>query len=395
MIRTTPRRHSISRNLSLAGLISLNLAYATVADTIPASNSISAALQPFVDRRELAGAVVLVADREKILAIEAVGSADLEDGKAMPPNALFWIASQSKPITATALLMLVDEGKVTLDDPVSKYIPEFQDVWLAVDTSGDHRFLKRPTRQITVRDLLRHTSGMPFASIMERPTLDGLPLKVAVGSYVLTPLEYEPGTRYQYSNAGINTAGRIIEIASGQSYEDFLNSRLFRPLGMDDTTFRPNAEQVERLASSYKPGPGGKGLEKTTIGQLTYPLTNSDRQPMPAGGLFSTAKDVGRFCQMILNNGDFEGRRYLSETSIREMTRKQTGDQLQENYGLGWSTSGDGFGHGGAFSTNMNVDTKTGLITVFLVQHAGFPGEGSKCHGAFVDAARSHFRPNP
>ena len=128
MIRTTPRRHSISRNLSLAGLISLNLAYATVADTIPASNSISAALQPFVDRRERAGAVVLVADREKILAIEAVGSADLEDGKAMPPNALFWIASQSKPITATALLMLVDEGKVTLDDPVSKYIPEFQDV---------------------------------------------------------------------------------------------------------------------------------------------------------------------------------------------------------------------------------------------------------------------------
>ncbi len=358
-------------------------------------NPITAALQPFVDRHELAGAVVLVADREKILSLDAVGAADLENARPMPTNALFWIASQSKPITASALMILVDEGKVGLDDPVAKYIPEFQDVWLAVDTSADHRFLKRPARPITVRDLLRHTSGLPFASVMERPTLDRLPLTIAAKSYAMTPLEFEPGSKYQYSNAGINTAGRIIEITSGQTYEEFLETRLFRPLGMSDTTFTPNAEQIGRLATSYKPGEGGKGLEKITVGQLSYPLDDPSREPMPAGGLFSTARDVGRFCQMILNRGEFEGRRYLSEAAVAEMTKKQTGDKIPEGYGLGWSTGGESFGHGGAFSTSMNIDSKTGMVTVFLVQHAGFPGDGGKSQGAFAEAARARFATKP
>jgi CubicO group peptidase (beta-lactamase class C family) len=357
----------------------------------PGSSTIHDALQPFVDRKELAGAVVLVADPARVLCIEAVGSADIANAKPMPPDALFWIASQSKPITATALMMLVDDGKVVLDDPVSKYLPEFQEMWLLAESAPDHRLLKRPARPILVRDLLRHTSGLPFASALERPTLDQLPLRVAVGSYAMTPLEYEPGTKYQYSNAGINTAGRIIEVVSRQPYEEFLETRLFRPLGMSDTTFRPSTEQVGRLARSYKPAAGGSGLEETRIGQLFYPLDDRSRQPMPAGGLFSTAKDVGRFCQMILNGGRFEGRRYLSEASLREMTRKQTGDAIADEYGLGWGTGGGTFGHGGAFSTNMMIDPGRRLVTVYLVQHAGFPGEGGKSLGAFLDAARTEF----
>jgi CubicO group peptidase (beta-lactamase class C family) len=353
--------------------------------------SISAALQPFVDRHVLAGAVTLVADKEKVLSLETVGYADISASKPMRPDALFWIASQSKPITATALMMLVDEGKVSLDDPVVKYLPEFKDLWLAVEQDKEHVVLKRPKHAVTVRNVLSHTSGMLFRSALEQPTLDMLPLRVAVASYAMTPLQTEPGTKYLYSNAGINTAGRIIEVVSGTPYEVFLDKRLFEPLGMKDTTFWPNADQVARLAKSYKPNAAKTGLEETKIGQLTYSLGDRKRQPMPAGGLFSTAADIGRFCQMILNGGVFDGKRYLSEDAVKQMTTKQTGEALKDAYGLGWSTGGGVIGHGGAYATNMTIDPKRGLITVWMVQHAGFPGDGGQSRQAFQKAVQEKF----
>jgi CubicO group peptidase (beta-lactamase class C family) len=181
------------------------------------AKGIAPALQPFVDRHALAGAVTLVADKDKVLSLEAVGFADVAAGKPMRTDALFWIASQSKPVTAAALMMLVDGGKVSLDDPVAKYLPEFKDQWLAVEQDKDHVLLRKPKRPVTVRDILSHTSGMPFRSALEQPTLDLLPLRDAVRSYAMTPLQFEPGSRYQYSNAGINTAGRIIELATQPS----------------------------------------------------------------------------------------------------------------------------------------------------------------------------------
>jgi CubicO group peptidase (beta-lactamase class C family) len=355
------------------------------------ARSLSTALQPFVDSHALAGAVVLVGDRDRVLCVEAVGYADVATRTPMQTNALFWIASQSKPITATALMMLVDEGEVRLDDPVAKYLPEFKDLWLTVERDQDHLLLKRPAHPITVREILSHTSGMPFKSAMEEPTLDLLPLREAVRSYAMTPLQFEPGSKYQYSNAGINTAGRIIEVVSGMPYEAFLEKRLFEPLGMKDTTFWPNESELERLAKSYKPNAEKSDLEPITITQLKYPLNDRKRQPMPAGGLFSTAEDLGRFCRMILNGGVFEGKRYLSEAAVKEMTTRQTGENIKESYGLGWSTGGGSFGHGGAYATNMAIDTKRGLITVFLVQHAGFPAEGGKSQGVFRKAAEEQF----
>lgn len=185
---------------------------ALAGDKAPASSEITASLQPFIEGHSLAGAVTLVADKDKILSINTVGFSDVEARKPMRTDTLFWIASQSKPITAVALMMLVDEGKVRLDDPVSKYLPEFRDLWLSAEMDKDHLLLKRPSRTITVRDILSHTSGLPFSSVMEAPTLDALPLRDAVRSYAMTPLLFEPGSKYQYSNAGINTAGRVIEV---------------------------------------------------------------------------------------------------------------------------------------------------------------------------------------
>ncbi len=345
-------------------------------------------LQLFVDSHSLAGAVTLVATKDKILSLEAVGFADIGEKKPMKTDNIFWIASQSKPITAAALMMLVDEGKVNVDDPVEKYLPEFKDQQVLDGPDKDHNTLHAPKHPILVRNVLSHTSGLPFASPMEKPTLDLEPLSERVKSYAKLALNTEPDTKYAYSNAGINTAGRIIEVVSGMAYEEFLQKRLFDPLGMKDTTFWPNEEQIARIAKSYKPNKEKNNLEEIKIGQLLYPLNDKKRQPMPAGGLFSTAADVARFCQMILNGGEMGGKRYLSEAAIKQMTSKQTGE-LKDGYGFGWSTGGGGFGHGGAESTNMNIDPKSGLILVWMVQHAGYAGDGGKSQGVFNEAARA------
>jgi len=355
-------------------------------------SKITAALQPYLDKHELAGAVALVADKDKVLTCLAIGCADVAAKKPMEKESLFWIASQSKPITATALMMLVDEGKVNVDDAVEKYLPEFKGQMVAAEKDAEHVLLKKPAHPITVKNVLSHTSGLPFSSPIEKPTLDRLPLADRVRSYAMLPLDYEPDSKYQYSNAGINTAARIIEVVTDESFEQFLDERLFRPLGMKDTTFWPTSGQVARLAKSYKAGPGNTGLEETVITQVHYPLTDrAERYPMPAGGLFSTAADLARFYQMILNGGQLDGRRYLSAGAVEQMTTRQTPAKLQQSYGFGFQTGGNTIGHGGAYSTNSHIEKDRGLILIWLVQHAGFPGDGKTVQDAFRRAALESF----
>ena len=385
--------------------LSFAFLFALVAFAPPARAAdprVSDSLQPFVEKGTLAGAVVLVASPDKVLAVETAGFADREGKTAMKADDLFWIASMTKPMTAAGLMMLVDEKKVSLDDPVEKYLPEFKGQWVIALQDKDYAVLKKPGRAPTVRDCLRHTSGMPFGSALESPTIDKLLLKDAVRSYAITPLQYEPGTKYAYSNAGINTAGRVIEVVSGMSYEDFMAKRLFSPLGMTETTWRPTTEQMKRVAKTYKPSKDGKELEATNIGALAQPLSDPTRQPCPGGGLFSTAKDVAAFGQMILRGGAHGDNRILSEAAIREMTGTQTDDLLNKGkgeggYGLGFSTTrkakADGpavagpCGHGGAYATNLWINPDAKLVTVYMVQHAGFPGDGGKARGAFEKAA--------
>ena len=373
--------------------LSLAIALAFSANAVAQlSKSAKDVLQPFVDRHELAGAVALVADKEKVLSVDAVGFADIAVEKAMQPDAVFWIASQSKGMTATAVLMLVDEGKISLDDPVEKYLPEFRGQMVVAEKDDDHVLLKKPAHPITIRQVLSHVSGLPFKSAIEEPTLDCLPLEVAVRSYAMNPLQTEPGTHYQYSNAGINTSARIIEVVTGQKYEDFMDERLFHPLGMPDTTFWPNEEQVSRLAKSYRPSKDKTDLEEFGLGQLRSPLTNRhNRFPMPAGGLFSTAKDTATFCQMLLNGGELNGRRYLSESAFNELTKKQTPVAVDNSYSLGFAVGSDWFGHGGTHATNMEIHLSKGLVTIWMVQHSGYPGEGKQAHGAFKTWAYQTF----
>jgi CubicO group peptidase (beta-lactamase class C family) len=324
-------------------------------------------LQHFVDDNIMAGAVLLFAGKDRIQDLEAVGYSDLGTKKPMQTDSLFWIASMSKTFTAAAFMMLVDEGRVSIDDPVQKYIPEFKDVRV----TGTDGSLIPPGHPLLIREILSHTSGLGFLNRKDKQKIDSVPLETSIKDDLLEPLHYQPGTKYSYSNEGIDTAGRIIEIVSGMSYEKFLQDRIFTPLGLTDTTFHPSAQQLQRLARSYKTKADKTGLEEVPIHYLTYPLDGPARYPAPGGGLFSTARDVCRFCQMLANGGTFEGKTYLSKEAVHEMTIKETGPLVADKYGFGVSGSGDGrsFGHGGAYQTDMNVSD--GWITVFLVQQAG------------------------
>ena len=358
-------------------------------DSTTLSAAVAAALQPYAERGELAGAVTLVADADGVCSLDTVGTADFAGGRAMTPDTLFWIASQTKPITAAAVMMLVDEGKLDVDAPVAQYLPEFAGQMVVVEQDDEHCLLRKPRHPITVANVLSHTSGLAFASLTEHPTLHGLPLPQAVRSYAMMPLVFEPDTQYLYSNCGINTAARILEVLTEQPYEEFLQERLLDPLGMVDTTFWPTAEQVQRLATAYRPGPDGTGFDVYQIVQLTYPLEQRvGRYPMPAGGLFSTAADCARFCRMVLRRGELDGRRYLSEAAVAEMTRRWTAPEIENSYGLGWQV-GDGWaGHGGALASHMRVLWSLGAVQVYLVQHAGFAGDGAQAGEAFSQAVR-------
>ena len=252
----------------------------------------AAVLQPFVDSHTLAGAVD--AGRRQgqgARAWKRSASPTSPPKKPMRTDCLFWIASQSKPITAAALMMLVDEGKVKLDDPVEKYLPEFKGQMVVAERDKEHVLLKKPKHPITVRNVLSHTSGLPFTSPIEKPTLDLFPLEGRVRSYAMLPLDFEPGSKYMYSNAGINTAGRIIEVVSGMPYEKFLDKRLFKPLGMKDTTFWPSGEQLKRLAKAYKPDKARRPGRDAASGSSSIRWTiRSGSRCRPAA--FSTAADL-------------------------------------------------------------------------------------------------------
>jgi len=351
----------------LLGVSTLGYAQAPAVSTKAVrQDAIQSYLQPLANNHTIAGAVTLVASRNKTIYLNAVGFRDLATMAPMTTDAMFWIASVSKPMTATALMMLVDEGKVGLNDPVEKFLPEFkgQLVNQTHPVPANH--------PITVREILSHTSGLPFHSAAQPGALDLLSLKDSVRSFAAEPLLFQPGTDYLYSNEGLDTAARIIEVVSGIPYERFMQERLFDPLGMKDTTFWPSAEQIRRLAKTYKLEPLTKDLTEVPIDQLTYPLDDRQRRyPMPAGGLFSTAYDVSKFCQMILNDGSLNGKKYISHDAIHQMTSRQNTGLGKTEYGYGWSISNSGFSHNGAFRNTININPTTGRILVFMVQQNG------------------------
>jgi CubicO group peptidase (beta-lactamase class C family) len=333
-------------------------------------------MRELIGEHEIPGAVTLVETRDAVVHLAAVGFADPAGKTLMRTNSLFWIASMTKPITATAVMMLQEAGKLSVDDPVSKYLPEMANLKMADGSPAN----------VTLRHLLTHTSGMSEATAEE--AREAKTLADLIPAFVAKPVQFEPGSRWQYCQSGINTLGRIVEVVSGQSFPEYLARRLFRPLGMKDTTFYPTAKQMRRYVTPAKRE--GDELVATQIGLLgSKEPTSRDRYPAANGGLFSTAPDYARFARMILNGGTLDGKRYLSPESVQLMTSVQTsalttGFTPGNGWGLGWCVvrepqgvtamlSPGSFGHGGAYGTQVWIDPQRGVAVILMVQRSNFP----------------------
>jgi CubicO group peptidase (beta-lactamase class C family) len=345
-----------------------------------------------VAQNEIAGAVTLVADKEKILHLDATGKADLSSETPLSKDALFWIASMSKPVTGVAVLIMQDEGKLSVDDPVEKYIPEFANYKNPADGSK---------ATITIKHLLTHSSGMPEASAAESKSSHTL--AELIPHFLNKPLQFAPGSKWQYCQSSINTAGRIVEIVSGKPFEQFVQERIFAPLGMSDTTFYPTEAQAARIAKSYKKE-NGKLSEAPVMILLGMPVTSHERYPAANGGLFSTAVDYARFCQMLLNGGELEGKRILKSETAKQFSTVQFPEHktgftpgngwgigcciVREPQGVSAMLSPGTFGHGGAFGTQAWIDPQKNLIYILMVQRANFPNaDNSDVRKAFQQAA--------
>jgi CubicO group peptidase (beta-lactamase class C family) len=358
-------------------------------------DAIAPRMQKFVDAGDLAGAVCVVGRKDGIIHESAVGFSELETRRQMKKDTLFRIASMTKPVTAIGIMILFDEGKLNPDDDVAKHLPEFTGQLMrpSMDISGlelgpDKVLLQKPKRPIKLRDLLTHTSGVaPYPKgVDDVYTKRNRTLAETALATALQPLTFEPGTKWAYSNSGIDTLGRVIEVVSGESYESFLQTRVFDPLGMKDTAFYPTKKQLARLAVTY-----GKGKDDALVAApgTLIGLPANPKHPIPAGGLVSCGADLAKIYQMMLNKGELNGKRILSEKAVATMTQLQTGEIKTGfvdgmGFGYGWAVvrepkgvtammSAGTFGHGGAFGTQAWIDPKRDAFVILLIQRTGLP----------------------
>jgi len=408
--------------------------------------------QQAVDRKQIAGAVLLVVHQGKIAYLEAVGKQDVEAGVPMTPQTIFRIASMTKPITSLAVMMLAEQGKLDLSDPVSRFLPEFKFMKVAmarpkVDakaTSTDGVKLREKAsagpyddfeivpayRPITIRDLLKHTSGLcyrfrnlPYVGRLyaDAGICDGISpsdhtLAENVRRLARLPLAHQPGTAWEY---GLSTdvLGRVVEVVSSKSLAAFVQEKIFAPLEMTDTHFVLPESKRGRLAALYEPGSGGSivrsGEGPTTKGALIYsaslPYAGTKDYFSGGAGLVSTASDYARFLQMLLNRGAIGGTRLLRPETVDAMTRDQTGGLslwltshgLAFGYGFGVTTRPAGvtkdpigtFGWGGIYYTDFWVDPSHGLIGIMMTQI--YPSAGLTLRDDFHRLVNESLRLSP
>jgi len=367
------------------------------------------AVQRHIEARDVSGAVTLVARRGRIAEFEAHGLMDIESKKPMAKDTVFRLASMSKPITSVAVMMMLEEGKLRLNDRVSQFIPEFKNVKVAVAKAGAAPLpvplgrgaapgtappeiafdLVPATREITVRDLLTHgsgvlsggVSGIEAARIAPRKPDDTL--ATYIPKLAAVPLDFQPGTLWRYSGlAGFDILSRLVEIVSGQRYDQFLKQRLFDPLGMKDTGFAPPPDRAARIATLYQRTQNGLQPASNPNAFISAVYFSG------AAGLVSTAEDYAQLAQMLLNGGQLNGKRFLGPKTIELMASNHTGDLVNGQFGL--PARGMGFGLGvqvvedpiaadlrvsqgtygwyGAYGTNVNIDPKEKIVSIIMMQ---------------------------
>lgn len=393
------RRSIFPKNVALWALASLLLISTTAAGQSRSAAGrgvdrerlamIPARLKSYVERGAIAGAVTLVMRGGRVVSLEAVGYQDLESRKPMRADAIFDVRSVTKPVTAVGVMILVEEGRLALGDPVEKYLPEFRAARGAQDTP------------VTIRHLLTHTSGLPFnrpAEIENITVRRDRTLSEVVRLLSKQQPDFEPGTQFRYGTGGYAILGRVIEVVSGKPYEQFMAERVFAPLGMKDSSFFIPAGKQARVASLYRVREGR--LERW---REVEDYARRAKYPGPEFGMYTTASDLAALCQMMLDGGTYNGRRVLSRASVEAMTENYTlnvksavtGRPVYQ--GLGWALSGDpaddfpltspgSFGHNGTFGSFVWVDPQRKLVRIFL-EHLFGSGNESDIFMAMAAAA--------
>ena len=358
-------------------------------------------VQRHIDAHDISGAVTLVARNGKVAHFEAHGLADIEAKKPMSKDSLFWIMSMTKPIVGTAVLMMMEEGKLRLTDPVSRFVPEFKSMKVAIveerpagqpapPRGTPPQFYTVPaTRELTIQDLLTHVNGLNTGGPASNAEVAKIALKAgeSLADYIprlaTTPLDFQPGTRWQYSaTAAWDTLERVVEVITGQPFDRFVRERIFDPLGMKDTSFRPSPEQLSRIATLYR------GADGAMTKVDNHPVwLNSPTYLSGGGGLMSSAEDYLQFGQMLANRGELNGKRYLAPKTVELMSSVFVPDTLPgraKGRGFGLSVqvisdhiaantpiSNGSFGWDGAFGTHFWVDPKEKIVGLFMVQASG------------------------
>jgi CubicO group peptidase (beta-lactamase class C family) len=385
----------------------------TLSEATPQSVGISAErlkkldamLEEAVKNDEIPGLVALVARNGKIVYHTAKGLADVESGKAMSKDAIFRIASQTKAITSTAVMMLWEEGKFRLDDPISNWIPEFKNPRVLQNFRfADTTFTAVPAnKEITIRHLLTHTSGLGYgeidgdermrmiyqkAGIVDLYTTENISIGDNIKKLAKLPLHHNPGEKYTYSE-GLDVLGYFVEIISGMPFDQFLRTRLFEPLGMQDTWFYLPDSKANRLVKVHRKVDGKWQNFPVTFYDPQYPITGAKRFFSGGAGLSSTAKDYATFLQMYLNGGELNGIRILSRSTIETMMQNQIGELWSgsKHYGLafgvvtekGVAEGGIGsegtFDWGGYFNTQYFVDSQEKIIGIIMKQTSQTSGD--------------------
>ena len=352
---------------------------------------INRAMQEWVDQEKLPGFLTMIARRGKVVHIEKVGMMDVEASKPVEFDTIFRIYSMSKPITSVAVMMLYEEGHFQLNDPVSKYIPEFKDLKVYKGKTESGFEVVDAEREMTVRDLLRHTSGLsygwsgsPVDELYQKANIfaPDSNLTEMIRKLGLIPLLHQPGTVWEYS-VSTDVLGYLVEVISGMRFDEFLEERMFQPLGMVDTGFHVPEEKMGRLATLYSPvSEDDDTLKRVDVGPLEHQL--GDFFHSGGGGLLSTASDYMRFCQMLLNGGELDGVRLLSPKTIDLMTRDHLSDDHPFDapgvgFGLGFAVITDlaqygglgsegNYAWGGAASTVFWIDPKEELVGLLMTQ---------------------------
>ncbi|MEX2591226.1 MAG: serine hydrolase domain-containing protein [Anditalea sp.] len=358
--------------------------------------------QKAVSEGDIPGVVALVARNGRIVYHKAFGLADNESGRELEKDAIFRIASQTKAITSTAVLMLWEEGKFQLDDPISKYIPEFKNPTVLQDFKyADTSYNSLPAnKEITIRHLLTHTSGLGYgmidgdermkmiynkAGIIDLFTTEDISIGESVEKLAKLPLHHHPGEEYTYSE-GLDVLGYFIEVVSGVTFDEFLRERLFEPLGMTDTWFYLPEGEADRLVSVQKKENGNWVKYPNTFYDTDYPIKGAKTFFSGGAGLSSTAKDYATFLQMYLNGGELNGVRILSRTTVKSVMGNQTGELWggpNKHYGLAFGVlteagqdrggmgSAGTFDWGGYFNTQYFADPKEKIIGIIMKQTQG------------------------